>query len=278
MFKFIPLFVIGFWSTAALSKGQLLTLALDERKLVATACAEVETFTENQTFTHPAFKGHVIRISSDKAIFAGLAKDQVVCVQGKYMLDPTAFAPHVIVRDISIVKTPEEEAPFINELEEDDALQKVVTKIAENWNDNNITTGTSRLRAGILVNKLETKPDALKTLSEKNFVDEFGGEVPFNGRFETTAAKFSKKDVATTANALAEGNDFAPENNVGRAEFRRDLGKLLAQLGKDSSLYTLVTKSKVRIEENVIRNVYSIMFVNESSGKALRIFVIQGSI
>ena len=180
------------------------------------------------------------------------------------------------------------EAPsreIAEDLEEGSRLQVATENLSEEWGDGNISTGTTRIRAGRLNLRLTTRGDALKRLSESNFKEEFewgaysDRELPGDVPIKTKVKAFTPGDIKAAVEALAQGNAYSPEYEEGRAIFRDGLKEALSLLGSGHNLYTLVSKAKIPFEvygEEEF-DVYSIMFLNKNTKKALRIFVIEGT-
>lgn len=164
----------------------------------------------------------------------------------------------------------------VSKLAATDSLDKVVQHFNQEWNDGNITTGTTQMRAGkwtVATSTLE------KTLSEM-LASEVKKQSDNSGKLskiQTVSKNFSKQDVFNLTRAFAEGNDYSLEN---KEDFVKAMGQVYAVLAKLSNTegkdVLTVTAKAVYKEDGEARNVSLTSFTSTTSGKTVLFFIIQG--
>ena len=274
--------VLLFSSHFAEASNQLSSLTLHEESELATACSSRKILLENERFSHPDFSGYVITIFGDNAIFDPYQDKEELCVQGPYEINSRGFAPQLIIRDIIIisvngkaVKNEDLTTPLNSKSE----LLKFVEETHAEWRDSNITTGTTAIRAGLLLDpKNASWLDRLRELSEKNFNQEFDRYV-YQSRAEpdvlkgialkTRAEELSKVDIKKTFETVGAGGVNFKQSQI---------KKLLRLLGENKEIVTLWTTAEVPNNGNKkdLKTVHSIAFLNKATREMIRIFVIEG--
>ncbi|MBI1860530.1 MAG: hypothetical protein HYR96_06400 [Deltaproteobacteria bacterium] len=256
----------------------LKTLTFNKEAGTARVCATVKVLKGTGPFSHSAFSG-VINISGENSIFDDYNDSDEVCVEGAYRVDSRGFVAHLYIRDVEVVggdKGADSEEAIVDELPETSPLRKLAEKINSDW-DTNITSGLTRVTAGKLHTKLNLK--TLKELSAANFRAEYEEALSDKAKLTTKTGKYAEKDIAMIVEAVAEGNDYAPENKSDRAGLKKEVTSLVGRLGKTESLLTLVAQTQLPATDDALAiNIYAILLVNKDTGLAVRIFVIQGRI
>ena len=164
----------------------------------------------------------------------------------------------------------------VSKLAATDSLEKVVQHFNQEWTDNNITSGTTRIQAG----QWKVPATAVEKTLAAMLVSEVKKDSGNQGKLskvKTAANIFKKADVLALVKAYAEGNDFSPKN---KEDFVMGMGQVYAILAKLSSNgnkdITTTTATAVYTEDGEARNVYLTSFTSTLTNKTVLFFIIQG--
>lgn len=158
-------------------------------------------------------------------------------------------------------------------------LVKIVKHFDAQWNDNNITTGTTRI-------EISSTANSNIRLVEKELLNQFIKKIqkksPGTGKLtslKVSSAKFKPQDVVILSYGYAMGNAFSPKNTEGvkyaMASVYTILGKLSADNNKDIITTSVTATYK---EDDGVRKVILTAMINENTGKQVQFFIIQGTI
>ena len=167
-------------------------------------------------------------------------------------------------------------------LSKKDQLQVIVSNIRQIWNDGNITTGTSVVSAVSVKAELPEKKKDWEAFGDELFAETFQVEqnesLPKSAKLKVQVAAAEPIDIETVVDAVAEANDYAPENEEGRNDIRRQTWKMVRTLGDLENLKFVSITTRLKDDTTkATRNVRLNAFVNTINKKAILIFTIEGT-
>ena len=95
----------------------------------------------------------------------------------------------------------------VSKLATTDSLEKVVQHFNQEWTDNNITTGTTRIQAGQWKTPTSNLEKTMATMLVAEVKKDSGNKGQLS-KVKTTSKLFTQADVLALVKAYAEGNDF----------------------------------------------------------------------
>lgn len=163
-----------------------------------------------------------------------------------------------------------------------DPLQVVVSEVAVELRDGNISTGTTMAHAIQITSKLPVKSLDWKKLAIALFAEDFEFQaetpLPTSAPLRISSYPMSAKSIAAAAKAVAESNDYNMKNEELLASMSNYVLKMLAPLGDVKDIHFLAVKTRLMSDvTESMRNVRTHLFVNVKDGKTLAIFTIQGT-
>lgn len=166
------------------------------------------------------------------------------------------------------------------DLDKKSPLRKQAERLNTKWSDNNITTGTSIVKVSRLDPSvdLESRGELAQNSFRSAFFDRFDERFPENIGVKVSSTAFERNDVAFAASALNEGNAGSDHGKEFKAQFRRDIRKLIVKLGDESKILTLKTTAHLANNGDTedMRYLYSILFINLETREMVQIFVVEG--
>ncbi len=158
----------------------------------------------------------------------------------------------------------------------------LVKSIDGKWNDNNISTGTTRVSAVQFNSSVPQTSSGWLSFSEELFLDQldyYAEQKPSpRPKIETVLHKFSAQDVEAMARAVADGNAFDISNPENTRPLSRQIWAMVRSLGDLQKLYVTHTQAKlIESSSEELRLVQSFSVVNRKSGDSMVIFVIEGT-
>lgn len=164
-----------------------------------------------------------------------------------------------------------------------DHVQAVVADIALEWNDGNISSGTSAASAALIAGASPTTKDGWQTLATELFDAEYekhtGEKVPADATLLIYSDSLQDKYIDRAALAVAEGNAFDISNPATLEGIEEQTEKMVATLGHEREIHVLAVKSKILEKSSGEKRIVRIhAFINVKTGKMIQIFTIEGRI
>jgi hypothetical protein len=163
-----------------------------------------------------------------------------------------------------------------------DHVRTVVEDIALEWNDGNISTGTSAASAAIISGTVPTSKAGWQTLASELFNAEFqkhtGEKLPPYSKLMIYSDSADEKYIARAAAAVAEGNAYDTSNPVTMKGIQEQTEEMVETLGHERDIHVLAVKTKVVEKSSGEKRIVRIhAFINVKSGKMVQIFTIEGT-
>ncbi len=163
-----------------------------------------------------------------------------------------------------------------------DPLQIVVSEVAVELRDGNISTGTTMAHAMQITSKLPGNSADWKKLAVALFAKDFEFDaetsLPASATLRISSYSMMAKSIAAAAKAIAESNDYNMKNEELMASMSDYVTKMLAPLGDSRDIHFLAVKTRLMSDvTESMRNVRTHLFVNVKDGKTLAIYTIQGT-
>lgn len=159
-----------------------------------------------------------------------------------------------------------------------EALSKVVGHFDTQWNDGNITTGTSRIaltttkNTNIRLIEQEILSQLVKKLQSRS---QGAGQL---SKLKVSSGAFRTQDAADIANAYAMGNAFSPKNTAGLNFGAATVYAVLRNLSADSNKDIITTTASATYKENgESRKVQLTALIQSTSGVQVQFFFIEGT-
>jgi hypothetical protein len=236
---------------------------------------------------HPSLPGYVIKVldpDNCTELLLGsrqktLAKREQ-CYEAKVRINSRGYAPQAIFTLTGPVPQGIEEVSVeLSKISKRDDLYGFAEETAQEWNDDNTSTGTTRLLFGRLessTSDLEKTSDALFRLL---YHDSMGRQVPSDKRVKTTGGKVTAALIKKAVTQVAESAALNTNNRQNTKPIEDRIKSLLELLGdeRNNEIYL----SEVRLPYEVIGdesvNFSTLLLHNTRTGKAVVVFLIEGT-
>ncbi len=230
----------------------------------AKVCAPVEVFASNSMFRSLQRPGYIIDINGDNSMLDG--QKGTICLSGSYVINSKGFAPHIIISATHVVGA---EAPAVSS-----SLGAKISEIATQWNDNNISTGTTKL--SLIEGQKSISLDQLNSMAVATLKKKLAKDASTLSVIDSKAAKFHSQNLDFTVQVLAIGNAYADENSEDTATLKDDVKEVVQSLGDENDILTAVASATFKQDGETLQ-VYTILFANPLTGNIAQIFVTEGS-
>ncbi len=183
----------------------------------------------------------------------------------------------LFVAGLSFAGSPKE----MTDLQKADPLRKNVESVSQKWGDENISSSIINLKGFSLRLNGPDREEALRTFAPvllKTLFESLEGE-PFKAKTTDSTVKTFNPEAAKMAAELVSGEGFCydPSNKENLKSVQRDVNKALVFLSLTPGTdMVAVAHSRIR-HDGEFKNVNLFVFYSVKSGKAVSIFVREGS-
>lgn len=225
------------------ANNELKSLVLDSSTGTAVATASCGTFLDNGNFLSEQFPSTIISIIGEDSLFDGLSRKETVSISGSYHRSDRGVAPKIIIYADKLHRQEDQTVP-LGDASVNSGLAPYVTRVAEDWRDSNISTGTTvlaymKLPGGEEINK------EFANLFKQEIVREGFSEHLARVNASITERPLNEVTFRTLVSTLMASNACDPKFENAKQRFTEDLNNILAMFGTRNEIKVIRLSAKL---------------------------------